>query len=578
MLSDINYKPSFQGRSFGNRARRCPGGSRRRLPPRLCSRCRRGCGNSSRSRRDRCPSRSCSRHGLYRRQRCRSRHWGRRSRRQTGPPAREGPVPARYRADTPRRRAQGVHPNCGPLPLCRYPFPRAAPAREPSSPSSAPPATSWSVSSPLIKATALSVPLETHALLSTESGEQRVQGTMPATSRSWKSQDDSETGFVPRRTMVYEGIPVRETFLTARARASLESSCSPRWAAGPQAIPSISNSFAADMIVSATSFTNSLVDDFQQLWQAKKARSKSFASYFMNVTPFFTLFLRIAVYHAFEDGGLSSQAFRHWENIDNELILALVMKFCILRVSIDCSIFARWKKLLCKTTNMFSRITELSNSQSGVFMKVKSVFCALVLFGLLLSPCFSQESNLLSTQDQINAPRDYSFNIFDGTSSNYTMQQFMDNYISAYRLSYRALDDFFPVDKEKGRSLQHYSNVSYWLKWLSPMFFIPLTHEEAHRSILTAQGIGSISQPWPNIHGVCYVKGVGNATLQNLRDTQLPVFIRLHTAGIESDYEIIRKEKELISFKQETLPGIGVELAMRESMNIVYMLRLFQNS
>ncbi|MBN2729551.1 MAG: hypothetical protein JXR53_10040 [Bacteroidales bacterium] len=151
------------------------------------------------------------------------------------------------------------------------------------------------------------------------------------------------------------------------------------------------------------------------------------------------------------------------------------------------------------------------------------------------------------------------------------MQQFMDNYISAYRLTFRALDDFFPVDKEKGRMLQHYSNVSYWLKWLSPIFFIPLTHEEGHRSILTAQGIGSISQPWPNIHGVCYVKGVSNATLQNLRDNQLPVFIRLHTAGIESDYEIIRKEKELISFKQETTPGIGVELAMREIMNMVYM-------
>ena len=79
-----------------------------------------------------------------------------------------------------------------------------------------------------------------------------------------------------------------------------------------------------------------------------------------------------------------------------------------------------------------------------------------------------------------------------------------------------------------------------------------MTHEEGHRSILTAQKIGSISQPFYNLHGAAYVKGVTNQTLIDFRDSDRPSFVRMYTAGMESDYMMARREEMLAAFELDT--------------------------
>jgi len=176
----------------------------------------------------------------------------------------------------------------------------------------------------------------------------------------------------------------------------------------------------------------------------------------------------------------------------------------------------------------------------------------------------ARQSIWLPTGDSTRAVRDYSFTVFDGTASKYTMKQFNQNYLSAYRLSMRGLDDALGVPFGQ-------TTVSTVIKILLPFFTVPLTHEEAHRSILTALDIGSVSHPFVKYSRECYVTGVSDATLKNLRDTDLPAFIRLHTAGIESDYMLCAHSKELLAFGGDAAQNVGFDLFMRDVMNIVYL-------
>jgi hypothetical protein len=68
------------------------------------------------------------------------------------------------------------------------------------------------------------------------------------------------------------------------------------------------------------------------------------------------------------------------------------------------------------------------------------------------------------------------------------MRQANENYLSLYRLSMRQLNKIV-IFKNKPIYL---SNLL--LQSAASLIFIPLTHEEGHRSILTYKGIGSISQ------------------------------------------------------------------------------------
>lgn len=165
----------------------------------------------------------------------------------------------------------------------------------------------------------------------------------------------------------------------------------------------------------------------------------------------------------------------------------------------------------------------------------------LKLFLLLVLVVIAQIcSGSLSKKDDTISDVSYPVIIQDSPSLSFTMKQFNQNYLSAYR---------FLVNKLKASSSKDLSFlIQYFAEFL---FLMPLTHEEGHRSILTVNGIGSISQPYFNSKGAAYVKGVKDNDLIYLRDNNLPTFIRLHTAGLESDYMLCNHMEELIMFGKE---------------------------
>ncbi|HOE08086.1 MAG TPA: hypothetical protein PLU33_04610 [Treponemataceae bacterium] len=138
---------------------------------------------------------------------------------------------------------------------------------------------------------------------------------------------------------------------------------------------------------------------------------------------------------------------------------------------------------------------------------------------------------------------DIVFPAYDGSHEYLSMRQSNTLYTSSFRFFSEQLDKAFPELKVLN------SPVLPFCSTLAVAFlFNPITHEEGHRAILTNLNIGSVSQPVINIDGIAYVKGVTDSTLQNLRDTDLPMFIRIHTAGLESDYCLVKKDMELMCF------------------------------
>lgn len=140
--------------------------------------------------------------------------------------------------------------------------------------------------------------------------------------------------------------------------------------------------------------------------------------------------------------------------------------------------------------------------------------------------------------DSAHAPTSYRFLLQDDPAQLFTMQQVTQNYLSGYGLLSRGL--YSTVKNNKVADIMSFG--------LSCFFFMPFTHEEGHRSILTAHNIGSVSQPYFNKHGFAYVKGVSDLSLQHLRDTNLPTFIRLGTAGLESDYMLTKRVETIGAF------------------------------
>jgi hypothetical protein len=96
-----------------------------------------------------------------------------------------------------------------------------------------------------------------------------------------------------------------------------------------------------------------------------------------------------------------------------------------------------------------------------------------------------------------------------------------------------------------------------------------MTHEEGHRAVLTTEGISSVSHPVLFTERAGYVDGVTDAALQDLRDTKFPTFVRLHTAGFESDYMMATHEETLLSLDQERYPNVAVDYLLRK-FNLVF--------
>jgi hypothetical protein len=162
--------------------------------------------------------------------------------------------------------------------------------------------------------------------------------------------------------------------------------------------------------------------------------------------------------------------------------------------------------------------------------------------------------------DTLQKATEYSFIIQDSPSQLFTMRQFNQAYLSGYRLFARGL--YSALKNEKAADLIQIG--------VHIIFFMPLSHEEGHRSVLTGNNIGSISQPYFNKYGAAYVKGVTNQTLRNLRDNKLPTYIRLHTAGLESDYMLTKRVEALGSFEQDDFKNYKWEYWLRKFAILQY--------
>ena len=73
-----------------------------------------------------------------------------------------------------------------------------------------------------------------------------------------------------------------------------------------------------------------------------------------------------------------------------------------------------------------------------------------------------------------------------------------------------------------------------------------------------------------SMHYTLHVDGVTDQTLKDLRDTKFPTFIRLHTAGFESDYMLATREETLLSFEDERYKNLMVEYLFRKAALLIY--------
>jgi hypothetical protein len=182
---------------------------------------------------------------------------------------------------------------------------------------------------------------------------------------------------------------------------------------------------------------------------------------------------------------------------------------------------------------------------------------ALSLLLLLISMTFA-----VPQDDSLGHPVDYQFLLQDAPAQIFTMQQVNQSYVSAVRLFSRAT--YSLIDNARIAELLQLGGLCF--------YFMTFTHEEGHRSILTKENIGSISVPYFNKSGAAYVKGVTDRTLQNLRDRNLPEYIRLHTAGLESDFMLTKRIETIGAFGMDTYQFYKLEYLIRKLAILQYYI------
>ena len=179
-------------------------------------------------------------------------------------------------------------------------------------------------------------------------------------------------------------------------------------------------------------------------------------------------------------------------------------------------------------------------------MKQLLFFFALLYFGSISFEAEAQSSDSLKAKS-------YSFTIFESKGNMLTMRQSNEGYLSLYRIISRTANEnasFVPANR--------------FIMCIPAFFTMALTHEEGHRAILTNENIGAISRPFSNSRGAAYVQGVTDAALLNLRDTKFPVYIRLHTAGLESDYMLTHRVEQLLAFNEDGWDNLRWEYIFRK--------------
>ncbi len=175
---------------------------------------------------------------------------------------------------------------------------------------------------------------------------------------------------------------------------------------------------------------------------------------------------------------------------------------------------------------------------------------------LLFAHCgFSQNTQV---NDSLYKTHTYNFSIINGDNL-FTMQQTNTNYVSVNRILSRLIN-------------KTPSKVDKFLQFGISFLGVSITHEEGHRSILTDLEIGSVSQPFSILKGVAYVKGVTDQTLIDLRNNNLDDYIRLHTAGLESDYALLTRTETLLAFEEDNFKDLGIDYITRKASLIGYYL------
>ncbi|MFE3872287.1 hypothetical protein ACFX5F_13750 [Flavobacterium sp. ZS1P70] len=165
----------------------------------------------------------------------------------------------------------------------------------------------------------------------------------------------------------------------------------------------------------------------------------------------------------------------------------------------------------------------------------------------------------------ISQKKYYNYNLYEGRGYLFTMNQSNDLMLNSIRYLGGSLNDQTLSKKQKkiySTSLQLFTGI----------IGQAITHEEGHRSVLSELGIGSISEPIVDKHLVAKVTGVSDETLINLRDNDLPNYIRLHTGGLESDYAYLKKADAYFNFNEERYAVLYPDYLMRKLGTQFYYL------
>lgn len=174
---------------------------------------------------------------------------------------------------------------------------------------------------------------------------------------------------------------------------------------------------------------------------------------------------------------------------------------------------------------------------------------------------------LLFTCLSVAQTKIYNYNLYDGNGYMTTMSQSNDLMLNSLRLVGNEMD-YYSLSRTNQKI---YFNIQ---TLLTAFLGQAITHEEGHRSVLSELGIGSVSKPFFDKNLVAKVTGLTDETLINLRNTDFSNFIRLHTAGLESDYAYLRKEDHLFNFNEEDYGTIYGDYFARKLGSQFYYLTL----
>jgi hypothetical protein len=165
----------------------------------------------------------------------------------------------------------------------------------------------------------------------------------------------------------------------------------------------------------------------------------------------------------------------------------------------------------------------------------------------------------------------YNYNLYDGKDYLFTMSQSDDLMLNSIRYIGQEINN--PTITKKEEKLYSISLIIF-----TSLIGQAITHEAGHQSVLSELGIGSVNKPFLDKNFVAKVTGVTNETLIKLRDNYLPDYIRLHTAGLESDYAYSRKSDMYFNFSEENYKVLYPDYLMRKLGTQLYYFTSFYSS